>query len=202
MSPRRSVEEASRTRRRLVERATHMASTEGLEGLTVGRVAEAASLSKSGVTRHFPTKEQLQLSAFSYAVELFTEDVWAPVASQPPGLPRLLALCEAWMDHLAGETFPGGCFLTAASAEFDGRSGPVRDAVAATLERWLGVLAGEARIAIEAGDLAPETDAGALAYQLNALALMANQARQLLGDDDAPARSLVLMRAAIDAARP
>src|SRR4051812_14394235 len=178
-----------------------MASTDGLEGLTVGRVAEAASLSKSGVTRHFPTKEQLQLSAFTYAVELFTADVWEPVAAAPRGLPRLVALCESWMRHLSGDTFPGGCFLTAASAEFDGRSGPVRDAVAATLERWLDVLAGEARAAVDAGDLSPDADPEALAYQLNALALMANQARQLLGDDDAPARSLTLMRAAIDGAR-
>lgn len=179
-----------------------MASTDGLEGLTVGRVAEAASLSKSGVTRHFPTKEQLQLSAFSYAVDLFTEDVWGPVAGEERGLPRLLALCASWMEHLAGDTFPGGCFLTAASMEFDGRSGPVRDAIAATLERWLGVLAGEARAAVEAGDLRADTDTRELAYQLNALALMANQARQLLGDDDAPARSLELMRATIDAQRP
>jgi AcrR family transcriptional regulator len=201
MSPRRSVEEAGRTRRRLVERATHMASTDGLEGLTVGRVAEAAALSKSGVTRHFPTKERLQLETFSHAVELFTDDVWWPVADRPPGLERLLALCVAWMDHLGGETFPGGCFLTAAAAEFDGRSGPVRDAVAATLERWLGVLGGEVRAAVEAGDLAAGTDCEALAYQLNALALMANQARQLLGDDGAPARSLELMRAAIDTRR-
>lgn len=202
MSPRRSVAEAQRTRERLVGRATAMASVEGLEGVTIGRVADAAGLSKSGVTRHFATKEELQLEALSHALELFAADVWAPVAQLPAGLERLLAICRRWTEHLAGDTFPGGCFITAASAEFDGREGPVRDAIQAAVKRWLRLLAGEVRAAIAAGDLAPETDADLLAYEINALALAANQARQLLGDERAPERSLGLMRRAVLARRP
>ena len=202
MSPRRSADEALRTRRDLVARATAMASTDGLEGVTVGRLADAAGLSKSGVTRHFPAKEQLQLAALTHALDLFVRDVWGPVARLPSGRDRLLAICQAWTGHLAGETFPGGCFLTAASAEFDGRGGPVRDAIQAAMRRWLGTLRREAEAAIAAGDLAPDTDPAELAYELNALALAANQARQLLGDDDAPARSLELMRRAVLARSP
>ncbi len=197
MSPRRSVAEAARTRDRLVARATEMASTDGLEGVTVGRLADAAGVSKSGVTRHFATKEQLQLETFAHAIGMFTEAVWAPVAGVRAGRERLLALCETWTEHLAGDAFPGGCFLTAAAAEFDGREGPVRDAVRLALARWLKVLAHEARVAIDAGELAGGTDPDALAYELNAFALAANQARQLLGDDAAPARSRALMRGAI-----
>ena len=194
MSGRRSAAEALQTRARLVETATAMASTDGLEGVTVGRLADAAGLSKSGVTRHFATKEELQLRALAHAVELFTTDVWAPAADRRAGRERLLAICAAWTAHLAGDTFPGGCFITAASAEFDGRAGPVRDAIQSALERWLRVLRREAETAVEQGELPPDTDPAELAYQLNALALAANQARQLLGDDDAPARSLELMR--------
>ena len=194
MSPRRTAAEADRTRARLLDRATMMASTDGLEGISVARVADAAGLSKSGVTRHFPTKEELQLEALAHALDLFTRAVWEPVADRRPGRERLLALCESWTAYLAGDVFPGGCFLTAASAEFDGRSGPVRDAVRDGLDRWLRVLGREARIAVDAGELPPDTEPRVVAYQLNALAIAANQARQLLGDDDAPARSLELMR--------
>lgn len=181
--------------------ATALAGTDGLEGVTIGRLADATGLSKSGVTRHFPTKEHLQLQTLSHAVDVFTRVVWEPVADRRPGLDRLLALCEAWTDYLAGDVFPGGCLLTGASAEFDAREGPVRDAVRAALQRWLAVLAGEARTAIRTGELDPGTYAEALAYELNALALAANQARQLLDDDDAPRRSLALMRRAVLSSR-
>ena len=199
MSPRRSAAEALETRRRLVAEATSIACTDGLEGVTVGRLAGAAGLSKSGVTRHFATKERLQLETFDHAIGLFRQTVWDPVADMPPGLARLEAICANWAGYLS--EFPGGCFLTAASAEFDGREGPVRDAIKAALERWLRVLAHEIDVAIAAGELAKATDARELAYEINALAVGANQARQLLGDLDAPQRSLALMRRAIEARR-
>ncbi|HEU4658248.1 MAG TPA: TetR/AcrR family transcriptional regulator [Capillimicrobium sp.] len=197
MSPRRSVAEAQRTRERLVGEATAMASVEGLEGVTIGRLADATGLSKSGVTRHFPTKEELQLEALAHALDLFVQAVWVPAATRPAGLERLLAVCEHWCGYLAGDVFPGGCFLTAAAAEFDGREGRVRDAVRDGLERWLGVLAGEVRAAVDAGELEPGTDPAGLAYEILAFALAANQARQLLGDEQAPARSLALMRRSV-----
>jgi AcrR family transcriptional regulator len=201
VSPRRSVAEALGTRERLLDRASDMASTDGLEGVTLGRLAEAAKLSKSGITRHFASKRELQLCTLEHALDRFAADVWRPAAERPPGLERLLAICHAWTEFLAGDGSPGGCFMTAASAEFDGRPGPVRDAIAAALRRWLGVLTREAQAAIDRGQLAPETDPTTLAFQLNALAMAANQARQLLGDQTAPERSRRLMTELIDSCR-
>lgn len=197
MSPRNSAAEAQRTRRRLIDRAADMASTEGLEGMTIGRLAAAAGLSKSGVVNHFPTKDQLQLETLDRAVERFTQAVWAPVADRPAGLERLNAICDGWTAYLSGDEFPGGCFITAASAEFDGRPGPVRDAVAAALRLWLRTLAHDVEVAVESGQLAPGTDPATVAFELNALAVAANQARQLLDDHRAPQRSRRLMSGVI-----
>ena len=93
-------------------------------------------------------------------------------------------MCEAWAAYLDGDVFPGGCFLTAASFEFDGRSGPVRDAIESAMDLWLRVLARDARTAVENGDLPPGTDPEQVAFELNALAVGANQSRQLQGAED------------------
>jgi AcrR family transcriptional regulator len=193
MTPRRSAAEAVQTRTRLLDSASALASTDGLEGVTLGRLAGATRLSKSGVTRHFPTKEELQLRTLEHAFARFAAVVWRPGLDRPGGLERLRAVCDAWTAFLAGDTFPGGCFMTGVAAEFDGRPGPVRDAVAAAQRRWLGLLAAEARRAIDGGELPDGTDPEQLAFQLNALALGANQARQLLDDEDAPRRARRLM---------
>lgn len=202
MSPRRSVAETARTHARLLSEATTIASTDGLEGVTLGGLANATGLSKSGVVRHFASKQELQLQTLEHALDVFKRAVWDPVADRRPGLERLLAICDAWTDYLAGDVFPGGCFLTAVAVEFDAREGPVRDAVQRALHRWLNALAGEARAAIDAGELEASTDPDLLAYELNALALGANQARQLLNDDAAPPRSRALMRQAVLSRRP
>lgn len=198
MSPRRSVADALATRRRLLDEASDLASTDGLEGMSLGRLGDAAGVSKSGVVRHFPSKEALQLRTLDHAVERFTRVVWEPAANRDPGLDRLRALCDAWCDYLAGDTFPGGCFISAVSAEFGGRSGAVRDAIAAQQKRWLRVLAAEAQLALQAEELSADTDPATLAFQLNALAVGANQCRQLLDDQDAPERSRRLMQALLD----
>jgi AcrR family transcriptional regulator len=195
VTPRRSAAEARETRTRLLDSASDLASTDGLEGVTLGRLAETVRLSKSGVTRHFPTKEELQLRTLEHAFARFAATVWRPGLERPAGIERLRAVCDAWTAFLAGDTFPGGCFMTGVAAEFDGRPGPVRDAVAAAQRRWLGLLADEARQAVAAGDLPADTDPEELAFELNALALGANQARQLLDDDGAPAHSRRLMHA-------
>ena len=131
---------------------------------------------KSSVYSLFGSKEDLQRATFDAAVESFRCEVWDPVADREPGLPRLLALCESWLDYHRREVMPGGCFLTTATVEFDARPGPLRDATAETMERWLGLLEREARIAIDAGDLPPDTDAADLAFELNALAAAGSSA--------------------------
>jgi AcrR family transcriptional regulator len=180
--PRRSVEETERTRETIVGEAVTMASTDGLEGLTIGRLADQVGMSKSGLIRHFGTRERLQLAALERAVAIFTAEVWEPVAGEPEGLVRLRAVCEFWLSYLRRGVFPGGCFLSAASLEFDDRPGPVRDAVAAHMERWLGVLGREAKAAVAAGELPPDTDPRQLAFELNAVFMGANWSHRLLRD--------------------
>lgn len=197
MSPRRSAADAQQTRAAILERAIQRASIEGLDGFSLGGLADELQMSKSGVLRHFPTKQDLQCCALQGAIDVFTREVWQPSMAAPPGLQRLLAVCDAWISYLERGVFSGGCFLTAASSEFDGRPGPVHDAVSAALSRWLDTLAADARVAIAAGELPPESDPEVIAFQLNALAMGANQSIQLLGDRDGARLALGAMRATL-----
>jgi AcrR family transcriptional regulator len=186
--PRRSAAEARETRRQIVARALDRASVEGLEGLTIGRLADEVGMSKAGVVGHFGSKEGLQLAVVDAAREAFTRDVWEPVAGEPAGLRRLIAACEAWIDDVIGR-YPGGCFFTAAASEFDGRPGPVRDELAAIWARWHRTLEQEVRTAMEAGEIPAGEDAGQLAFELRAIVLGLNQSLQLARDDTAPDRA-------------
>jgi AcrR family transcriptional regulator len=199
--PRRSVAEALETRAAIVDRSVAVASLEGLEGLTIGRLAGDLGMSKAGVLGHFGTKEELQLAALEDAAAIFVREVWEPAAARPAGRTRLLGICDAWLSYLTRDVFPGGCFITAASCEFDDRPGRVRDAVAAQQRRWLAVLAAEVRAAVRAGELPRGTDADDLAFTLNAIAMGVNQARHLLGDADAAGRGWRAMRALLGAPR-
>jgi AcrR family transcriptional regulator len=179
------VAAALETRAAIVDRAMRVASVEGLDGFTLGRLADELQMSKSGVLGHFGTKQELQLSALDAAVGVFTHEVWEPSLEAEPGLPRLLAICDAWISYLERGVFPGGCFLTAASCEFDGRPGSVHDAIAHALSVWYRALRSQVRVAIDAGDLPAESDPETIVFQLNALAMGANQAIQLFGDPSA-----------------
>jgi AcrR family transcriptional regulator len=192
--PRRSREDAERTRDAIVEEAVDAASIAGLEGLTIGVLADRVGMSKSGLIRHFGSKEGLQLAALEAAVARFTETVWEPVAERPPGIERLAAICSAWLSYFEREVFPGGCFLSSASLEFDDRPGPVRDEVAETMRRWLAVLARDAEIARVAGELPKDTDPEQLAFEVNAIMMGVNWALRLFGDGGAVARG----RAAVE----
>ncbi|MBB4662605.1 TetR/AcrR family transcriptional regulator [Conexibacter arvalis] len=197
MSPRKSAAAALETRDAIVARAVAVASTDGLEGLTIGRLAGDLSMSKAGVIGHFGSKERLQLAALEEAVGIFTRTVWEPVASRPAGRERLLAICDAWVAHLESGVFPGGCFLAAAAAEFDGREGPVRDGVVAALGRWRAVIERDVRAAVAAGELPADSDPAQVWFEWNAFAMGLNQALQLHGDASAPDRARRAMRRAI-----
>jgi AcrR family transcriptional regulator len=194
MSPRRSAAEAADTRTTIVERALELGSLEGLEGLTIGRLADDIGMSKSGLIRHFGSKEGLQLAALGAAIELFQREIWDPVEDEQPGLVRLRAICAAWISYLERDLLPGGCFLTAAATEFDGREGAVRDATRKAWARWMRTLAAEARTAIDAGELPSSTDPEQVAFELNGIVMGLNNALQLHDDRTAPARA----RRAID----
>jgi AcrR family transcriptional regulator len=195
--PRRSQAAVAETRAAVTQAAVERASVDGLEGLTIGGLAGETEMRKSSVFSLFGSKEELQRATLDAAVGQFKEEVWDPVADQRPGLPRLLALCDSWLDYHRREVMPGGCFLTTATIEYDARPGPMRDAIAATMERWLGVLEREAAAAIETGDLPGDADAADVAFELNALAAAASYGFQLWRDPEVFERARRSMRRAL-----
>ncbi|WP_027943937.1 TetR/AcrR family transcriptional regulator [Amycolatopsis taiwanensis] len=189
MSPRKSVVEARQTRQRIIDRGLAIASVDGLEGLTIGRLATEMEMSKAGVLGHFGTKESIQLAVVDAAAEMFAQEVPQRVRDVPPGLPHLRAVCEAWVSYLERNILPGGCFFTAAAAEFDGRGGPVRDAIAGMEALWQRDLRIHIRRAVSLGDLPPDTDPDQLVYELWAVMLALNHFLQLNHDRSAPDRA-------------
>ena len=192
--PRNSAAEAQKTRESIVARATDVASVAGLEGVTIGRLASDLDMSKAGVIGHFGSKEELQMAALEEASRAFTEAVWEPAADKEPGLPRLLAICDAWVKYVARPPFQGGCFWTAVSTEFDTRGGPVHEGVQERGLLWRKVLRREIRTAIEAGDLAADLDPDQVAFEFESIPMGLNQSLQLYGDGRAPARARRAMR--------
>jgi len=191
--PRSSREAAAKTREAILAEAVSEASVAGLDGITIGTLAGRLRMSKAGVIGPFGSKEELQLGALERAAAIFRAEVWDPAADRPAGRERLEAIVEAWLDHLAGRTFPGGCFLTQAAADFDARPGPVRDEVRTISRRWKRALAAEVETALERGELAA-VDPAQAAFEVNAIAQGVNQAIQLEDDPDAVARGRVAMR--------
>jgi AcrR family transcriptional regulator len=166
-----------------------LASAEGLEGLTIGRLATELGMSKSGVLGHFGAKEELQLAVIDAAAEIFAREVASPARAAPPGLRKLKAMCEAWVSYLERRVFPGGCFFTAAAAEFDDRPGRVRDTIAGLASVWDRDLYRQIRTATADGDLPPDTDADQLVYEMTSVMLGLNYALQLHRDTKAPAKA-------------
>lgn len=195
---RRTAEDVASSRATAVAAAIDLASVEGLEGITIGRLATELSMSKSGLIGRFGDKEALQRAVLAAAVERFTDSVWLPASEATPGIARLEAIVDAWVAHLRGGVFPGGCFVTTASVEYDARPGPLRNDVAAVVRRWLAVLAAEARTAREAGDLAPDRDPADVAFELHSLASGGGVAGRLTDDPAALDRVHRAMRRAIE----
>jgi AcrR family transcriptional regulator len=163
------------TREAILDLAVDLASAEGLEGLTIGRLARELELSKSGLFGHFGSKEELQLATIEEAGRRFVREVVEPTLDAEQGAPRLRALCDRYLGYLERQVFPGGCFWAAASIEFDGRPGPVRERVRDAVAAWLGELERQAGIA-------GVDDPGLLAFELQALVQGANSTFQLFGD--------------------
>jgi AcrR family transcriptional regulator len=195
--PRRSAAAVAETRAAVTERAAERASVEGLEGLTIGGLADQLEMRKSSVFSLFGSKRELQLATLDAAIEQFRREVWEAAVDQPPGLRRLLALCDAWLSYHQREVMPGGCFLTTATIEYDARPGPLREAVAKTMRRWLETLEREAQAAIDAGELPADANAADLAFELNALAAAASYGFQLWRDPEVIAKARRSMRRAL-----
>jgi AcrR family transcriptional regulator len=175
---------AARTREAILARAMDLASVEGLQGLTIGRLATELDMSKSGLFGHFGSKEELQLATIREAASRFSEEVVRPTLSRDEGRSRLRALVERYIGYLERRIFPGGCFWGAVSNEFDDRPGPVRDAIKSAVAAWLALLERNAEI----GGV---KDPPQLAFELHALGQGANSAYQLFGDREAFDRARV-----------
>ncbi len=185
----------ARTRAAILRRAADLASVEGLDGLSIGRLATELSLSKSSVFAHFGSKEELQLAAIEHAEEVFTDLVVRPALAAPAGLPRLLAMTEHWFTYSRTRAFPGGCFFAGVQSEFDAREGRVHDAVLAGRNKWIGLLTRLAAAAVERGHLPADADPDQLAFEIDALARAANTESLLTGSDAAYERAAAGVRA-------
>jgi AcrR family transcriptional regulator len=183
----RAPAKAANTRAAILERAVDLASTEGLEGLTIGRLASELEMSKSGLFAHFGSKQELQLATIEAAALRFTAEVIAPAQAEQEGEARLRAYCGGYVDFLEREVFDGGCFWAAVAAEFDDRPGVVQDAVRAGVLAWLGELERQAAVTRMQG-------AADVAFEIYSLGLGANACSRLLGDESAFDRA----RAALD----
>jgi AcrR family transcriptional regulator len=163
-----------RTRQAILDEAARLATVEGLDGLSLARLAERVGMSKSGLFAHFGSKEELQLATVERATEIFDEVVVRPAAEAPNGLERLRALLEGFLRHVEVAVFPGGCFFASASAELDTRVGPVRELALGVVSEWTDALQGAARDAQDEGLIAREVDAAQLVFELDAFLLLAN----------------------------
>jgi AcrR family transcriptional regulator len=188
------------TRRAILRHSMQIASVEGLEGLSLARLAADLEMSKSGLFAHFGSKEELQLSTLRAARRVFADYAVTPAAEEPEGLARLLALTDAWLDYIGADTFPGGCLFIQAAAEYDGRPGPVRDLVAETMAQWLGLLVEQIRLAVDHGELSADSDPEQLAWDLHAFGLALNWDRQLNRNASALERSRRATRARLHVA--
>ena len=183
-----------RTRRAILAKAVDLASAEGLEGLSIGRLATELGVSKSGLFAHFGSKQELQLETIDAASEIFEEIVWLPVADREHGLVRLAALMDSWLDYFRQDVFRGGCFFSNAHHEFDSRSGPVHDRIAAQKRRWMDAIVGHVRSAQRRGQLRGDVDPEQLAFELDAAGVLANLLWQLNDDERAFDRAATAIR--------
>jgi AcrR family transcriptional regulator len=195
--PRRTSRDAAESRATAIETAVDLASVEGLEGITIGRLATALRMSKSGLIGRFGDKQAMQRAVLDAAIRRFTAAVWEPAAGSAPGLVRLEAIIDAWITHLRNDVFPGGCFVTTASVEYDARPGVLHDDVARAVRRWLAVLEAEARQAQQAGDLPSDRDPVDIAFELHSLASGGSVAGRVTADPTALDRTRAAMRRTI-----
>jgi AcrR family transcriptional regulator len=172
--PRRPRSDGIRTRETILREAARLATVEGLEGLSLGRLADAVGISKSGLFAHFRSKEELQLATIEAADHIFQAEVVDPALRAGAGIRRLRALCEAFLAHLERGVFPGGCFFASVAAEIDTHPGPVRDHALTVVKDWLGQLEAAVTEAQAEHTVRADEDPVQIAFELNSYLLLAN----------------------------
>lgn len=177
------------TRTEILQAAVQIASAEGLEGISLGRLADEVGMSKSGLFAHFRSKKELQLAVVETARSIFVDEIVRPANVVPSGLKRLRKLADAWLSYAEREVFRGGCFFGAASLEFDSRPGAVKNRITEIMGEWLRLLENEIREGRAGKELTPDADPVQLAFEFNSQMMGANWAYQLLGNRQAFARA-------------
>jgi AcrR family transcriptional regulator len=200
---RASRADGQRTRTAILRRAADLATVNGLDGLTIGVLADTLGMSKSGLYAHFKSKEELQLATVEEAARIFDEQVIAPALRVEPGIGRLLAVCDAYFDYLQRRCFPGGCFFAVTALEMGSRPGRVKDRVAQIQGGFVEMLRQNAADAIRQKQLDATEDPGALAFELNGVVLAADVHFVLHGNEGAldTARRVVRRRLGVSTAQ-
>jgi AcrR family transcriptional regulator len=197
---RRHRADGERSRQAILNTAASLATVQGLDGLSIGLLAEHVGMSKSGLYAHFGSKEELQLATVDTALEIFTREVTEPALAAPEGIARVLGLCEAFLSYLERRVFPGGCFFISAAAELDAKHGPVSDHLR---DVYGGILEGFAEIierARELGEIDAGEDVAQLVFEIDSLLLGANIAYVFFGDQGALDRARLAINERLDRA--
>jgi AcrR family transcriptional regulator len=200
--PRRQRADGERSRRVILEGATQLATIEGLEGLSIGRLADHIGMSKSGLYAHFGSKQELQLAAIQTAAEIFDREVTKPGLDHPEGVAQIVGLSEAFLSHLERGVFPGGCFFAAAGAELAGRDGLVTDTVSEFLAGFVEIFVNLIRDAQRLGEIDRGVDPEQLAFEIDAFLVGANGAFVLFSDEQALERARRAIRERLDSVAP
>jgi AcrR family transcriptional regulator len=194
------------TRAAILDEAANLASINGLNGLTIGTLATHTGMSKSGLFRHFGSKEELQVATLRAGVDRFTETVIRPALQAPRGQRRIRALFDRWLEWGTSQGFAGGCIFIPASFELDDQPGAARDYLVQTQQSWLDLLATTARKAVDTSDFRADLNVTQFAHEFNTILLGFNQAHRLLRDPKAAERALLqferLIEDAIHARQP
>ena len=197
---RRLRADGERTRSAILRAAASLATVDGLEGLSIGNLAAATGISKSGLYAHFGSKQELQLATVTEAERILTEEVIQPALAARPGLGQLAAACEAFFSYVERRVFPGGCFFAATSLEMGTRAGPVKDRLSAIQSNFTALLRSFAATAVDQRELPAHEDPEALAFELHAILLGADT-KFVLHDDPKVldlARRVVRQRLGLD----
>ncbi|HUL02065.1 MAG TPA: TetR/AcrR family transcriptional regulator [Gemmatimonadales bacterium] len=191
-----------RTHTAILDHATGLASQVGLTGLTIGALADALDLSKSGLFAHFHSKEALQIEVLNHAAQRFTETVIRPALAKPRGAPRMQALFDGWIAWVRDEALPGGCVFVAANTELDDRPGPVRDRLVVLQQAWVNVMATSVRKGVESEAFRADTDPKQFTQEMVGILLSLHFHSRLLNDPRAEARARRAFKALLEGAKP
>ncbi len=189
------------TRAAILDTALDLAARDGLEGLTIGLIAERMQMSKSGVFAHFGSREDLQIATLREYHRRFDAEVFTPALRKSRGLPRLEAMFANWVEHVRSVEIPHGCIYVSGAVEFDDRPGPVRDTLVDMVHAWQNALKRAIAIAVEEGHLRTDTDAAQLVFEIYAIMLGLHHEARLMRARGSVARARTAFARLIDAYR-